>query len=303
MPIRIRNWHCPTQRLLYALDRDLDKLVKSLPKTPTIAQDKVAAPIEHCATLSDLSFFFQQAALSKSALIKKKLPPESEPKPKPRDWVVPNGQCCGDPKIVYKSNGHDWVCESCGTCRHAGFEEVGTVVQFEQRERCSPIGSVYCPYDRLKHFKKVLRDVTKTHIRVPDKLMKDMKVQVKQPVTVDKVRSYLRTRKLFHYYSSANYMSHLLGDKTNKINIDSHAYTIMCREADAFSDAFDRMRADGVIKRKNFVNAHVLILRIAKKKFNLHGFRKYLRLPRKETMAKHEALLDMIADYRGLKGV
>lgn len=283
MPLRIRNWADPFQRLLYALDRDLDKLVKTLPKTPTFVKDKVIIT-EQCPAQAIPPMFQEVARLNKELkVVKDKKEKEL---------------CCGTPNIIYKSDGHDWVCSNCGRCTHANFEEVGGVVQYEQRGQSAPLGSVYCPYDRNKHFKKVLRDVTKMPIRVPDKLIMEMREKIKKPINVSKVRAFLRGKKLYHYYSSANYMSHLLGDKSHRITMDSRAYSIMCREADAFSDSFDRMRRDGLTTRKNFVNAHVLILRIATVKFNLPEIKKHLRLPRKETLLKHQQLLDKVDAFR-----
>ena len=290
MPLRVRNWADPLQRMLYALDRDLDKLVSGLQTTPLILQDKTVDNSISPEPPVLIASTQRRANVKKDIVVIKR----SEPTPT---------SCCEKPHLIYSQCGHDWVCRNCARCTHANFEEVGDVVQFEQRANTSPIGAIYCPYDRNKHFKKVLRDVAKLPIRVPKTLLDDIRKSVTKPINVVKVRAYLRNRKLFHYYSSANYMAHALGDQSHRINIDTRAYDMMCREADAFSDAFDRMRADGVVTRKNFVNAHVLILRIAMKKFNMPQIKKYLRLPRESTRRKHEQLLDQVAEYRGLEGV
>ena len=222
-----------------------------------------------------------------SNFIKKKEPSKAETK-----------ACCETPDVIYKSDGHDWVCTNCGTCRHAGFEEVGTVVQFEQRERCAPLVSASYPYDRNKHFKKILRDVTNMYIRIPKPLVLKMRKKLKGPVTVTKVRTYLGKNKLYHYYTSANNIARVLGDKTCRIHLDNRAFDIMCIEADTLSDTFDRMRHEGLIKRKNFVNANVLILEIATRKFNLPEIAKHLRLPRPATMKKHQEILTQLYRMR-----
>tara|TARA_Y100000004_G_scaffold195100_1_gene261313 strand:+ start:2720 stop:3097 length:378 start_codon:yes stop_codon:yes gene_type:complete len=124
-----------------------------------------------------------------------------------------------------------------------------------------------------------------------------MQTNIKGKVTVDKVRAYLREKKLYHYYTSSNNLARVLGDDTTRIRLDSKAFSVLCAEAEAISDTFDRMRKEGIIKRKNFVNTHVLILRIATRKFNLPEIGKHLRLPSRVTMKKHNELLDLIYEH------
>lgn len=171
------------------------------------------------------------------------------------------------------------------------------MVQYEQRQNCAPLESVSAPYDRNKHFKKILRDATDMHIRVPIRIVGDMRSAIKGPKTVSKVRSYLKEKKLYHYYTSCNNIARALGDHTERIKLDTRAYNVMCNEADAVSQAFERMKHEGLTKRKNFVNANVLILNIAKRKFALPEIAKHLRLPRKPTLQKHEELLDKIYEF------
>jgi len=287
MPIRVRNWADPLQRLLYYLDRDLDKLVKAIappePRIGRILQNRIKPIVKHIPALT----------------------PETAPETTPEipelvsEAIYSNivGSCCAKPDKVYKADGHDWVCTNCGLCNHANFEEVGTVVQFEQRSNCAPLCSLFYPYDRNKHFKKILRDVTNMFIRVPKKLVAQMRSIIRGKVTVGKVRTFLRDRKLYHYYTSANNIARSLGDDSERIKLDSRAYSAMCVEADAVGRTFDRLRQSGIITRKNFVNTNVLILRIAIDKFKLPEIGKHLRLPRPATAKKHQELLDLIYEH------
>ncbi len=154
------------------------------------------------------------------------------------------------------------------------------------------LDSPYYPYDRNKHFRKILRDVTNMHIRVPRSLLLEMRKHIGADATVAKVRTYLKSKKLYHYYTSANNIARSLGDKTPRIALDTRAFETMCHEAHVVSAAFERMKATGVLTRKNFVNAQVLIKHIATRIFKLPQIAKHLRLPRAETMKKHEALID-----------
>ena len=276
MPLRVRNWADPDQRLLYYLDRDLDKLVKAITSSESIGSNQT---------------YCQKQTSRKQSL-------ECGPKPNPGRAAPTHQTCCAKPEIIYIAQGHDWVCVNCGVCTPAGFEEVGITVQYEQRQQSACLTSVSLPYNRNKHFKKILRDVTNMHIRVPRSRIVHMHQTLQQPVTVEKVRAYLRERKLYHYYTSTNNIARVLGDRTTRIKLDTRAFDTMCREADAMSVAFDRMREEGVITRKNFVNANVLILDIATRKFNLPEIRKHLRLPRSPTLKKHAAILTQIARYR-----
>ena len=175
---------------------------------------------------------------------------------------------------------------------------MGDNVQFELREHSSALVAPLLPYDRNKHFKKILRDVTNMHIRVPKQLIIAMRRELKT-ATVKTVRDYLRDKKLYHYYTSSNNIARVLGDQTARIKLDTHAYNKMVREADVLSGGFERMRKDGLIKRKNFVNANVLILHIATRQFKLPQIGKHLRLPRSKTQQAHQSILDAIEAYLG----
>jgi hypothetical protein len=299
MPIRVRNWGDPVQRLVYLLDRDLDKLVRAVQPpertlhgahgliTSIVAPPRPPAPrAAHKYIPPPIPF--------KLELKEKK----SEPGAVKRKAIV--GTCCDRPDVCYVALGHDWVCRNCGLCNHAGSEEVGDVVQFEQRAQCSSSQSASLPYDRNKHFKKILRDATNMHIRIPRALVLRMRSEISGKMTVAKVRNYLRAHKLYHYYTSSNNLARVLGDTTHRVHLDTRAFHAMCIEADALSHAFERMKKSGLIRRKNFVNTNVLILEIAKRKFALPEIKKFLRLPRATTLKKHEEIIDQI--YAFMRG-
>lgn len=201
-----------------------------------------------------------------------------------------------DGLLVYVANGHNLVCTQCGVATFQNYEELGDVRQFELRGHCAPVTPVYVEYNRNKHFRKVLRDVTFMPIRVPQKLIELIRNHLEGPATVAKVRAYLRQKKLFHYYTVANCIAHQLGDPSKTFSLNSAGFMKMCRIADALSRTFDRLRGD-LISRKNFVNVHVLILFIATRKFDMPGIRRVLRLPRERTTAKHLELLTMLETH------
>ena len=132
------------------------------------------------------------------------------------------------------------------------------------------------------------------HVRVPKKLVQQMRSDIKAPVSVAKVRDYLREKKLYHYYTSSNNLARTLGDPTSRIRLNTRAFDVMCDEANAVSACFDQMRHEGLIQRKNFVNANVLIWYIATNKFSLPEIKKHLRLPRAATIKKHKAILEQV---------
>ncbi len=288
MPLRVRNWNDSLQRLLYQLDRDLDKYVRDI--CPPEASYYV--PRTHGV----------QTAVPIKRQHKSYIPYEPSPSPvatKVENEIIRAGKnCCSAPRLIYVDLGHQFTCPNCGACESAGFEEVGTSVQFELREHSSTLIGPTQPYDRNKHFKKILRDVTNMHIRVPKHLIRSMRRDLKSP-DVGAVRRYLRKKKLYHYYTSSNNIARVLGDDTTRIKLDSHAFNKMVTEADVLSNGFERMRKDGLIKRKNFVNANVLILHIATRQFRLPQIGKHLRLPRPKTQAAHEHILNDIESYLG----
>ena len=276
MPIRVRNWNDPLQRMLYLLDRDLDKILRGIPQTPTILAGAESTKLQLCpqAKIVDKRFL--------------NLPP----KPKPKEVTFEEPSCAHS--WIYSANGHDWVCEECGLCRHANFEEIGGSIQYEQRQQCAPLTSAPVPYDRNKHFKKVLRDLVHMHIRIPKEVVSTVRALLRGKPTATEVRKVLRRKKLYHYYTSVNNIARMLGDRTERIELDTRAYNTMCVEANRVSTVFNMMKESGEIKRKNFVNTNVLIRRIAVSKFKVKNLDLFLRLPRAPTLRKHEEILDRI---------
>ena len=167
--------------------------------------------------------------------------------------------CCIDPDPRYDASSHSMVCARCGVTKSLGFEEYNQHgKQVEQRMACDQYRKV--PYSRIKHFKKVLRDLTRAGSRVPLAVLDRVRESLgTRPPTRDAVRGVLRKAKLYHYYTAENYIACVLGDKTRGVALSGSEQQHLLRDAMAYSTGFDRLRAREKTTRRNFVNVQVLM--------------------------------------------
>jgi len=198
--------------------------------------------------------------------------------------------CCETPTPRYDASSHSMVCTCCGVTRSLGFEEFGASgVQIEQRMACGVERKV--PYNRLKHFKKVLRDLTRAGTRVPESLIERIRLELRnKTVTRDAVRDALRKLRLYHYYTAENYLACVLGEKGAGVFVTGNEQQVLLKEAMKYSDGFDRLKLRERIQRRNFVHVHVLLHYLFEKCFS-KDIASVLRLPSERIYTQNRKLI------------
>lgn len=204
-----------------------------------------------------------------------------------------NDACCENPSPRYEARAHAMVCLHCGLTNALGFAEFnGSGLQIEHRVDNMQERKV--PYNRMKHFKKVMRDVTRAGTRVPEALMMEIKDALSnKTITRDSVRSVLRQRKLYHYYTAENYIACVLGDGVSGVTVTGAEQTTVLKEAMKYSNGFDRLRRNEKVQRRNFVNVHVLIQYIFEQCFN-RDVTHLLRMPSERICKQNRKLIAAI---------
>ena len=202
--------------------------------------------------------------------------------------------CCDQPMPLYHEQEHQEVCTNCGFVKPLGFEECGRVVQIEQRI-ATEAGHAKVPYSRLKHFKKILRDVTRSNMRLPRKVIDLVRADLDGAVPNRfNVRAVLRAKKLYHYYTSENYIASCLGDDTiMKLYLRGSEVRAVMQDVMRYSFGFDLMKARKTTKRRNFVNAYVLLQYVVSKLLR-RDITTLLRMPSEKILKQSRKLLQEI---------
>lgn len=201
--------------------------------------------------------------------------------------------CCDDAAPRYDASTHSMVCARCGVSKSLGFEEFNeSGKQIEQRIACDMDRKV--PYSRIKHFKKVLRDVTRAGSRVPSAILERVRAALGGEVaTRDSVRAVLREAKLYHYYTAENYIACVLGDRTRGVQLTGGEQQQLLRDAMSYSTGFDRLRAREKTTRRNFVNVQVLMHYVFQRTFK-RDISALLRMPSARICEQNRKLIGEI---------
>lgn len=178
------------------------------------------------------------------------------------DMGVMNRKCCDDPRFVMDENCHDQICTNCGDANHCATLTIGNRCLHFETIAFGRV-SVKAVYKRITHFRRYLRDLQGGVVNVPRAIVEDVRRHVPPAPSAEAVLAYLRHRRHMRYYSQARFISQALGNRDECVDLTSDETYQLIRRFMRYSTAFDRYKATGEIKRKNFLSYSFILSKLA----------------------------------------